>query len=36
MPGSDLFFDGRDEIDGPSRPLVERAARALGYTLTEG
>ena len=33
MPGSELFFDSPDEINGPARPLVERAASALGYTL---
>ncbi len=36
MSGAELFFDSRDEIDGPARPLVERAASALGYTLFEG
>ncbi len=36
MPDSDLFFGGRDEVDGPARPLVERAASALGYTLHAG
>jgi hypothetical protein len=36
MPDSDLFFGSPDEVDGPARPLVERAATALGYTLYEG
>ncbi|HEY2909830.1 MAG TPA: hypothetical protein VGI99_06265 [Gemmataceae bacterium] len=35
-PDSDLFFDGADEIDGPARPLLERAATALGYTVYDG
>jgi hypothetical protein len=36
MSDSELFFDSPDEIDGPTRPLVERAAAALGYTVYEG
>ncbi len=36
MPNSELFFDSPDEVDGPARPLVERAASALNYTLFEG
>jgi len=33
QPASELFFDSPDEIDGPARPLLERAAKALGYTV---
>jgi hypothetical protein len=33
MPGSELFFDDPDAIHGPARPLIERAAAALGYTV---
>jgi hypothetical protein len=36
MPDSGLFFDSPDELNGPARPLVERAADALGYTVFEG
>lgn len=36
MRDSELFFGNPDEVDGPARPLVERAASALGYTLFEG
>lgn len=36
MPDSELFFDSPDEIDGPARPLVERAALALGYEVFQG
>ena len=36
MPNSELFFGSPDEVDGPARPLVERAASALGYVLFEG
>ena len=36
MPGAELFFGTSDEVDGPARPLVERAASALGYTLSQG
>jgi hypothetical protein len=36
MPGSALFFDSGEELYGSARPLVERAAAALGYTLIEG
>jgi hypothetical protein len=32
-PGSELFFDSPDEIDGPARPLLKRAATALRYTV---
>jgi hypothetical protein len=32
-PGSELFFDSPDEIHGSARPLLERAAKALGYTV---
>ncbi len=32
----ELFFGSRDDVDGPARPLVERAAVALGYELYEG
>ena len=35
-PDTELFFDSPDEIHGPARPLVERAAAALGYTLYPG
>jgi hypothetical protein len=35
MPDSELFFGNPDEVDGPARPLVERAATALGYTVFE-
>jgi hypothetical protein len=35
-PNSELFFDIPHEIRGPARPLVERAALALGYTVFEG
>jgi len=33
LPGSELFFDSSVEIHGSARPLVERAAKALGYTV---
>lgn len=36
QPGSSLFFDSPDEICGPARPLLERAASALGYTVYDG
>ena len=36
MPGWDLFFGSPDAIKGAARPLVERAARALGYNVVEG
>jgi hypothetical protein len=36
MPDKELFFDSPDEIDGPARALVERAAAALGYTVYDG
>lgn len=35
MPDSELFFDDRDAIDGPARPPIERAGRALGYTVSD-
>jgi len=35
-PDSELFFDSPDEIHGPARPLLERAASVLGYTVFEG
>jgi hypothetical protein len=35
-PGSELFFDSPDEIHGPARTLLERAALALGYTVYDG
>jgi hypothetical protein len=36
IPHSELCFGSPDEVDGPARPLVERAAIALGYELCEG
>ena len=36
MPDSELFFGSPDDVDGPGRPLVERAAAALGYTVFDG
>jgi hypothetical protein len=36
MPDSELLFGSPDEVDGPARPLVERAAAALGYMVIEG
>ncbi len=36
MPDSELFFGYPDEVDGPARPLVDRAALALGYRLFKG
>lgn len=36
LPDSELFFGRPDEVHGPARELVERAAEALGYTLHEG
>jgi hypothetical protein len=36
MPDSELFFGAPAEVDGPARPLVERAASALNYTLFKG
>jgi hypothetical protein len=35
-PDSELFFGSPDEIHGPGRRLLERAASALGYTVFEG
>jgi len=36
IPDSELFFGSPDEVDGSARPLVERAANALGYTVFDG
>ena len=36
MRDSELFFGQVDEVDGPARPLVERAAAVLGYTVLPG
>jgi hypothetical protein len=36
MEDTELFFGYPDEVDGPARPLVERAAKAIGYTVFEG
>jgi hypothetical protein len=36
QPGWPLFFGRRDAMNGPARPLVERAAAALGYVVDEG
>lgn len=36
ISGSELFFDSPDEIRGAARPLIERAASALGYTVFGG
>jgi hypothetical protein len=36
MRNRQLFFDSRDEIDGPARQLVERLAGALNYELYVG
>ena len=36
MTDSELFFGSPDEVDGPARPLVERAASALGYEVYPG
>lgn len=33
-PDSELFFGNPDEVDGPARPLVERAASVLGYRVS--
>jgi hypothetical protein len=35
MPGWDLLFDKREELEGPARPLLTRAAVALGYRLSD-
>ncbi len=32
-PGSELFFGSPDAIYGAARPLLERAAKSLGYTV---
>ena len=31
QPESELFFDSSDVLHGPGRPLLDRAAHALGY-----
>jgi hypothetical protein len=36
MPDTELFFGRPDEVDGPARPLVDRAAAALGYEVLVG
>ncbi len=36
MPGAELFFGSRSEVDGPAREAVERAAEVLGYDLQQG
>jgi hypothetical protein len=36
MPESALFFDSPDALHGPARPLLDRAADALGYTMFNG
>jgi hypothetical protein len=36
MTDSDLFFGSPDVIHGTARPLVERAASVLGYTVYDG
>jgi hypothetical protein len=36
LPDSELFFGTPAEVHGPARPLVERAASVLGYTVREG
>jgi hypothetical protein len=36
MPDSELCFGSPEEVHGPARRLVGRAAAALGYTLFEG
>jgi hypothetical protein len=36
MPDSEVFFGSPDEVHGPQRALVERAARVLGYSVYEG
>jgi len=33
QPDSELFFDSPDVIHGPARPLLDRAASALGYII---
>lgn len=35
-PDSELFFGSPDEVDGPARELVKRAAVALGYVVFPG
>jgi hypothetical protein len=35
-PESEIFFGSPDEVDGPARALVERAAEALSYEVFEG
>lgn len=36
MRDSELFFGRGEEVDGAARPLVDRAAVALGYSIFEG
>ena len=36
LPGEPLFFGNLDEVDGPARSLVERAAKALRDYLEDG
>lgn len=36
LPDDPLFFGYPDEVDGPARTLVERAAKVLGYEVYEG
>ena len=35
QPDSELFFDSHDATYGPARPLLDRAATALGYTVSD-
>jgi hypothetical protein len=35
-PGWELLFGRGVEVDGPARPLVERAAVAIGYVVEDG
>ena len=35
-PGWDLFFGRKTEVDGQARPLVERAAAAIGFAVVDG
>jgi hypothetical protein len=36
LPDAELLFGSPDEVDGPARPLIERAAAVLGYEVFEG
>ena len=36
MADSELFFDNPDELDGPAREIIERAAKAIEYTVYRG